>query len=60
MKNGFKKGDFKFVLKGKKLKGEFVLVKIKNRFGDKDNTGSSSGIKISLQQTKFMTAKKKH
>ena len=38
LKAGFKKGDFKFVLKGKKLKGEFVLVKIKDRFGSKDNT----------------------
>ena len=38
LKAGYKKGDFKFVLKGKKLKGEFVLVKIKNRFGSKENT----------------------
>lgn len=31
LKEGLKKGDLKFVLKGKKLKGEFVLVKMKNR-----------------------------
>ena len=34
---GLKKGDLKFTLKGRKLKGEFVLVKIKNNQGDKDN-----------------------
>lgn len=38
LKAGMKKGDMKFVLKGKKLKGEFVLVHIKNRFGGKENT----------------------
>lgn len=38
LKASMKKGDMKFVLKGKKLKGEFVLVHIKNRFGDKENT----------------------
>ena len=38
LKAGLKKGDLKFVLKGKKLKGEFVLVHIKNRFGGKENT----------------------
>lgn len=37
LKAGFKRGDMKFVLKGKKLKGEFVLVKIKNNQGSKDN-----------------------
>ena len=30
LKKGIKKGDFKFQLFGKKLKGEFVLVKLKN------------------------------
>ncbi|MEO6868764.1 MAG: DNA polymerase ligase N-terminal domain-containing protein [Ginsengibacter sp.] len=30
LKKGMKKGDFKFQLFGKKLKGEFVLVKLKN------------------------------
>lgn len=30
LKKGLKKGDFKFQLFGKKLKGEFVLVKLKN------------------------------
>lgn len=30
-------GSLKFVLHGKKLKGEFALVKIKNKKGDKDN-----------------------
>ncbi len=34
LKAAFKKGDFKFTLKGKKLKGEFVLVKLK---GKEDN-----------------------
>lgn len=29
LKKGLKKGDFKFQLSGKKLKGEFVLVKLK-------------------------------
>lgn len=29
LKKGLKSGDFKFLLKGKKLKGEFVLVKMK-------------------------------
>jgi bifunctional non-homologous end joining protein LigD len=38
LKAGLKKGDLKFVLNGKKLKGSFVLVRIKNRFGSKDNT----------------------
>ncbi|MEO8399019.1 MAG: DNA polymerase ligase N-terminal domain-containing protein [Ignavibacteriaceae bacterium] len=28
---GLKKGDLKFVLNGRKLKGEFVLIKMKNR-----------------------------
>lgn len=31
LRKGYKKGDFKFVLDGQKLKGEFVLVKMKNR-----------------------------
>ena len=31
LKEGYEKGDFKFVLDGHKLKGEFVLVKMKNR-----------------------------
>jgi bifunctional non-homologous end joining protein LigD len=34
LKAAFKSGDFKFSLQGKKLKGEFVLVKIKS---DEDN-----------------------
>ena len=38
LKAGLKAGNLKFVLKGKKLKGEFALVKIKNKTGDKDNT----------------------
>ncbi len=38
LRAGLKAGNLKFVLKGKKLKGEFALVKIKNRTGDKDNT----------------------
>jgi len=34
LKNGLKNGDLKIVLLGKKLKGEFALVKLKNdRFG---------------------------
>ena len=37
LKAGLKSGNLKFVLKGKKLKGEFALVKIKNAYGDKDN-----------------------
>ena len=37
LKAGLKAGNLKFVLKGKKLKGEFALVKIKNRNSDKDN-----------------------
>ena len=35
---GLKAGNLKVVLRGKKLKGEFALVKIKNRTGDKENT----------------------
>lgn len=31
LKDGYEKGDFKFYLEGQKLKGEFVLVKMKNR-----------------------------
>lgn len=31
LKAGYEKGDFKFYLEGQKLKGEFVLVKMKNR-----------------------------
>lgn len=38
LKAGLKVGNLKFVLKGKKLKGEFALVKIKSKIGDKDNT----------------------
>ena len=38
LKAGLKAGNLKIVLKGKKLKGEFVLVKIKNKTGDKENT----------------------
>lgn len=34
LKAGLKKGDLKFVLKGKKLKGEFVLVKLKKEEPD--------------------------
>ena len=37
LKAGLKAGNLKFVLKGKKLKGEFALVKIKNNNSDKDN-----------------------
>lgn len=37
LKAGLRSGNLKFVLKGKKLKGEFALVKIKNNYGDKDN-----------------------
>jgi bifunctional non-homologous end joining protein LigD len=37
LKAGLKSGNLKFVLKGKKLKGEFALVKIRNNYGDKDN-----------------------
>ncbi len=37
LKAGLKAGNLKFVLKGKKLKGEFALVKIKNKDSDKDN-----------------------
>jgi bifunctional non-homologous end joining protein LigD len=37
LKAGLKAGNLKFVLKGKKLKGEFALVKIKSRDGEKDN-----------------------
>jgi len=37
LKAGLKSGNLKFVLKGKKLKGEFALVKIKNNYSDKDN-----------------------
>ena len=38
LKAGLKAGNLKVVLKGKKVKGEFALVKIKNRSGDKENT----------------------
>ena len=31
LREGYAKGDFKFYLEGQKLKGEFVLVKMKNR-----------------------------
>jgi bifunctional non-homologous end joining protein LigD len=31
LREGYEKGDFKFYLEGQKLKGEFVLVKMKNR-----------------------------
>ena len=37
LKAGLKAGNLKFVLKGKKLKGEFALVKIKNKNSEKDN-----------------------
>ena len=35
IREGLNKGDIKFVMEGKKLKGEFVLVKMKNR-GEKE------------------------
>ena len=38
LRAGLKAGNLKVVLKGKKLKGEFALVKIKNRSADKENT----------------------
>ena len=38
LRAGLKAGNLKIVLKGKKLKGEFALVKIKNRNSDKENT----------------------
>lgn len=37
LKAGLRSGDLKVTLKGKKLKGEFALVHIKARDGDKDN-----------------------
>lgn len=37
LKAGLKAGNLKFVLKGKKLKGEFALVKIRNNQSEKDN-----------------------
>lgn len=40
-----RKGELKFILAGDKLKGSWVLVKIKNdRFGESATTGSSSSI----------------
>lgn len=36
IKEGLEKGDLKFELNGKKLKGSFVLVRIKDRFGKGD------------------------
>jgi len=38
--DGLERGDLKFILQGRKLKGSFVLVKIRNKFSksDKDNT----------------------
>ena len=38
LKAGLKAGNLKIVLNGKKLKGEFALVKIKNKNSDKENT----------------------
>jgi bifunctional non-homologous end joining protein LigD len=38
LKAGLYKGELKFVLMGHKLKGAFVLVKIKNKKDDRDNT----------------------
>jgi bifunctional non-homologous end joining protein LigD len=38
IKSGLRQGMIKFVLNGKKLKGGFALIKIKNRFGGKDNS----------------------
>ena len=38
LRAGLKAGNLKVVLRGKKLKGEFALVKIKNKTGDKENT----------------------
>lgn len=35
---GLRKGDLKVVLNGKKLKGGFALVKIKNKYGSKQNS----------------------
>ncbi len=38
LKAGLKSGNLKFTLHGKKLKGEFALVKLKPREGEKDNS----------------------
>jgi bifunctional non-homologous end joining protein LigD len=38
LKAGLKSGNLKFTLHGKKLKGEFALVKLKPRDGEKDNS----------------------
>ena len=38
LKAGLRSGNLKFVLHGKKLKGEFALVKLKAREGDKGNS----------------------
>ena len=38
LKAGLKSGNLKFTLHGKKLKGEFALVKLKAREGEKDNS----------------------
>lgn len=37
LRAGLKSGSLKFILHGKKLKGEFALVKMKPREGEKDN-----------------------
>src|SRR6266545_3715987 len=37
IQSGIRKGELKIVLNGKKISGGFALVKIKNRFGGKDN-----------------------
>ncbi len=38
LKAGLRSGNLKFTLHGKKLKGEFALVKLKPRDGEKDNS----------------------
>lgn len=37
LRKGLAKGHLDFVLSGKKLKGKFSLIKIKNKFSEKDN-----------------------
>ena len=60
LKAGLKAGNLKIVLKGKKLKGEFALVKIKNKSGDKENTWLLINTMICLRPMLTMTVKRKH
>ena len=50
LRRGYKKGDFKFVLRGKRLKGSWVLVRTRRGRPRTSRSGSSSSIATSMRE----------